>query len=134
MAVADAVVILWREGARVLAVRRAAGIARPGHWSAPTGRVEPGETQADTVVREAREELGVEVRPLRKVWQCATDDARFVLHWWLVEHVRGLLAPDPAEVAEARWVTAPEYLALEPGFAVHREFFERVWPQLVGAA
>jgi len=126
----DAVVIVLRDGARVLAVRRAAGVARPHHWSLPTGRVEPGETHARTVEREAREELGLDVRAVACVWECATDDASFELHWWSAAIVGGALAPDPAEVAEARWVTVEEYLGLTPGFPVHREFFEKVWPTL----
>lgn len=34
-----------------------------GLWSVPGGRVEPGETLADAVVREVREETGLAVRP-----------------------------------------------------------------------
>ena len=43
------------------------GTARPpelaGRWELPGGRVEPGETEAEAVVRECREELGTTVVP-----------------------------------------------------------------------
>ena len=126
----DAVVIVLRDGPCVLAIRRGAAVPRAGYWSAPTGRVEDGEVAADAVVREAREELGFDVRPLREVWTSTTDDGRWRLHWWLADVTGGELAPHADEVAEARWVTPAEYLALEPGFAAHREFFERVLPTL----
>ena len=126
----DAVVIVLRDGPRVLAIRRGATVPRSGYWSAPTGRVEDGEAATDAVVREAREELGLDVRPLREVWTSTTDDSRWRLRWWLAEITGGELVPHADEVAEARWVTPAEYLALEPGFAAHREFFEHVLPTL----
>ena len=45
---------------RLLVVQRAHEPGM-GRWSIPGGRVEPGETDAQAVVREAREETGVEV-------------------------------------------------------------------------
>jgi 8-oxo-dGTP diphosphatase len=45
---------------RLLMVRRGHGPAF-GHWSIPGGRVEPGETLAEAVVRETAEETGLEV-------------------------------------------------------------------------
>jgi 8-oxo-dGTP diphosphatase len=46
---------------RLLLVRRANDPGR-GLWSLPGGRVEPGESDATAVVRELREETGLEVR------------------------------------------------------------------------
>lgn len=45
---------------RLLMVRRGHGPAA-GEWSVPGGRVEPGETLAEAVVREVGEETGLEV-------------------------------------------------------------------------
>jgi 8-oxo-dGTP pyrophosphatase MutT (NUDIX family) len=125
-----AVAIVLRDGARTLLIRRGATLARAGWWSPPTGRVAAGETPAEAVRREAREELGLDVRALREVWRSSTDDGRYELHWWLADVVGGALVPDPREVAEARWVDLDAYLALAPRFEAHREFFERVLPSL----
>ena len=50
-----------RDG-RVLAARRTAPAELAGRWELPGGKVEPGETPEAAIVRELREELGVEVR------------------------------------------------------------------------
>jgi len=42
----------------------------------------------------------------------------------------GALALDAGEVSEARWVSAAEFLALEPSFAGDREFVSDVLPGL----
>jgi len=119
----DAVVIVIQRAGRIVAIKRAASIAKAGYWSPPTGRLEEGESQADAVRREALEEIGLAVIPVDKVWECLTDDGHWRLHWWLVNSEEEILHPDPSEVAEARWVTTAEFLHLSPIFDQHRDFF-----------
>ncbi len=47
--------------ARVLLAQRPANKSMPGLWEFPGGKVEPGETPEDALVRELREELGIGV-------------------------------------------------------------------------
>lgn len=47
---------------RVLLAQRPPGKALAGTWEFPGGKVEPGETPEETVVREVREEIGVETK------------------------------------------------------------------------
>ncbi|MFN4148633.1 MAG: Nudix family hydrolase [Rhodocyclaceae bacterium] len=55
-----AAVILRDDGAFLLG-RRAPGTFYSGYWEFPGGKVEPGETPGAALVRELREELGIEV-------------------------------------------------------------------------
>ena len=48
-------------GGRVLACRRAAHKGDAGRWEFPGGKVEPGESRQQALVREIREELGVDI-------------------------------------------------------------------------
>lgn len=126
----DAIVaVVAREG-RVLVIRRGPSVVRPGYWAPLSGRLEPGESQPDAVVREVREEVGLTVRPVAKVWECDTDDGSFRLHWWLAGVVGGELALDPGEVSEARWLGPGEFGGLAPTFEGDHEFFDRVLPGL----
>jgi ADP-ribose pyrophosphatase YjhB (NUDIX family) len=51
-------------GGRVLVTRESARSDYPGYWALPGGGVEHGEHPVDAVVREVREESGLEVRPV----------------------------------------------------------------------
>jgi len=116
----DAVVAILQRGGRYLVGKRSLHRpVAPGYWCPISGRLEPGETQADAVVREVWEEVGLRVRASRKVAQCDTHDGTTLLHWWLVElsedEQEARLAND--EHSELRWVTAEELERLEPAFA-----------------
>jgi 8-oxo-dGTP diphosphatase len=126
----EAVVGVIHDAGRFLLIRRADGIPAGGWWTPPSGRVEPGETQPEALVREMREELGLEVTPLRHIWTCPGSDGRFVLNWWLAEADDLATTPDPAEVAEVRWCTVDELRALSPTFADDVRFFAEVWPTI----
>lgn len=53
-----------RDGWRVLVLQRAVGTRCPGAWETVHGRLEPGERPEDGVVREIREETGLDVQRL----------------------------------------------------------------------
>jgi mutator protein MutT len=124
------VAVLRREDGRVLVIRRGPGAAMSGYWAPPSGKIEPGERQEETLAREVREELGLDVTPLAKVWESVTHDGAFVLHWWTAQVRPGPLTPDPREVSEVRWVTPADYHRLTPTFAGDHPFFDDVLPSL----
>ncbi|WOX08375.1 NUDIX hydrolase [Streptomyces sp. N50] len=131
MAQREAIVAVLRRADRVLVIRRGPDSARAGYWAPLSGKLEPGETQEEALVREVKEEVGLTVSPLSKVWQSDTDDGTFRLHWWTAtETGDGTIIPDPGEVSEVRWVTPTEFLTMTPAFAADREFFEHVLPGL----
>jgi 8-oxo-dGTP diphosphatase len=97
---------LLRDG-RVLAARRAAPEALAGGWEFPGGKVEAEESEAAAVVRECREELGVEVECQARVpgeWQV---NAVLVLRVYLAELVRGEPMPG-ADHDQLRWLSRAE--------------------------
>ena len=50
------------DGARVLCTQRGPTMSLPGEWEFPGGKIEPGESAEDCIVREIQEELNLEIR------------------------------------------------------------------------
>jgi 8-oxo-dGTP diphosphatase len=93
-----------REG-RLLAARRSAPPAVAGGWEFPGGKVEPGESEVDALVRECREELGVVVRVGALLG--TVTPAEFVLRVYRAALVAG--EPRPLQDHdELRWLAAHE--------------------------
>jgi len=90
---------------KFLVIRRAAGVRAPGRLCFPGGHIEPGETEAAAIRREWQEELGLDIEPVRKLWESVTG-WNVHLAWWFVKNTAPLeLTPNPSEVAEVLWYT-----------------------------
>jgi len=106
---------------RLLLVRRGRGRAQ-GAWAVPGGRVRSGELLAEAVVRELREETGIEgvCGNLIGVLELLEGDGP---HQVLLAHLVTLMeAVEPVagdDAAEARWVPLSDVadLRLAPGLA-----------------
>ena len=127
----EAVVAVITKVDKVLLIERAPSVRGSGCWAPVSGKVEPGESQEEAVVRESMEEVGLTVRPLRKVWENISSSGNYRLHWWLAEYVAGELALDKREASAARWLTAEEICRLDSTFEGDREFYQKVLPSLV---
>ena len=127
----DAIVAVITNGDKVLLIQRAPTVRGGGYWAPVSGEVEPGESQEAAVAREAMEEVGLAVRPLRKVWENISSRGTFRLHWWLAEYVGGELVLEKREVSAARWLTVDEICKMDGTFEGDREFFQKVLPFLV---
>jgi mutator protein MutT len=102
-----AIAIIAR-GGRVLICQRPPGGSFAGYWEFPGGKREANETIAKCLVREVREELAIEVRPVCALRTIDHDyPCRSIrLHPYVCDHVEGetqLLA-----CQAARWVQPPE--------------------------
>jgi ADP-ribose pyrophosphatase YjhB (NUDIX family) len=102
----SAAMILTRADGCVLLIRENYGARR---WSLPGGVVEPGETPWEAAMREAREEVGVEVTIRHLAAVCFVrhrpERADALAFGFTGEILRGQPAvADPNEIAEIAWV------------------------------
>jgi len=130
--VLEGIVAVIERRRRVLVIRRAQGVPFPGYWAPLSGRLEPGERQAEALVREVREEVGLVVRAGRKVWECPSSDGLYTLHWWVahLEDEAHDVVPDPREVGAYAWVEPAEFERLDPVFEADAVFFREIFPTL----
>ena len=116
----------------------------PGVWALPKGRIDPGETAAETAVREVREETGVEGRLVAKLgdvrytytakWEGASGERIFkIVSFFLLRAGRGRIGgiheEMQIEVAEARWLPldeAPRLLS----YGGERQMAAKAWERI----
>ena len=99
---------------RLLLVRRGRGPAQ-GEWSVPGGRVEPGETLAEAVVRELAEETGIEgVCGALIDWvERVGEDHHFVIFDFAVQILEPAEPVAGRDAAEAAWVPLDRVAGLQ---------------------
>ncbi len=95
------------EDGRVLLSRRKAGGHLAGAWEFPGGKVEAGEDPRDALVRELREELGIDVT-VGDVVECtfhhyADAQKSVLLLFFAAKRTTESPAPSALDVAEIRW-------------------------------
>jgi 8-oxo-dGTP diphosphatase len=93
-------------GGRVLAARRTEPASVAGRWEFPGGKVEPGETDAESVVREVEEELGVRITVDRWLPGEEPIGETYLLRVALASMDDG--EPTPTEHDAVRWLAADE--------------------------
>ena len=118
---AGAVVVRRLKGRWWLAAIRPGGKPE-GVWALPKGQIAPGDSAAETALREVAEETGVEGSLVGKL-----GDIRYVYTWkgerifkvvsfFLVRYRRGRLGDIPAafvhEVEDVRWLPFPDAIDL----------------------
>jgi 8-oxo-(d)GTP phosphatase len=101
--------VLWRPGHRESAPEVAV-IHRPRYddWSLPKGKVDPGETEPVTALREVFEETGHHVELGRRVATISypIEPRTKKVQYWSARSIGGSFAPNN-EVDDLIWLTAP---------------------------
>jgi 8-oxo-dGTP diphosphatase len=102
------------EGTSLLLIRRGRGVGA-GQWSIPGGRVEAGETVGEAVVRELREETGLDGLCGALLGWVERIDADH--HFVILDFVVDVLEPGPLvagdDAAEAGWFPLHEVAELD---------------------
>jgi 8-oxo-dGTP diphosphatase len=94
---------------RVLACRRAPHKADAGRWEFPGGKLEPGESLEQAIVREIREELGAEIVVTGELTMDDTlTGGRVVRLTCLRAELTGALPTASTDHDELRWVVPAE--------------------------
>jgi NAD+ diphosphatase len=127
--IAPAVIVLVRRGAEAL-LARGARSPRP-FFSTLAGFVEIGETLEETVAREIREEVGIEVKDVRYFASQPWPFPHSLMVGFTAQWAAGQVRPDEKEILEARWFQADELPTIPPRLSIARRLID-AWVDEVG--
>ena len=109
----DVVAALIWEGDRFLACQRPAHKARGLLWEFVGGKVEPGETAEQALIRECREELDVTVAPRDIFMEVIHEYPDLTVRLILFNAVIAAGTPKLLEHNDLRWITVNEIDSLD---------------------
>ena len=109
----DVVAALIWEGDRFLACQRPAHKARGLLWEFVGGKVEPGETAEQALIRECREELDVTVAPRDIFMEVIHEYPDLTVRLILFNAVIAAGTPKLLEHNDLRWITVNEIDTLD---------------------
>jgi isopentenyl-diphosphate delta-isomerase type 1 len=122
-------------GGRLLLQKRSLSKdTNPGRWDTSIGgHVAAGEPVRDALIREAREELGIDASGAVRLYSWLREgsfESEFA-ECFLLETVQEVL-PDPVEIDEVRFCSVAEVQAMV-GKGTLTPMFEEEWPMLLEA-
>jgi 8-oxo-dGTP diphosphatase len=99
---------LFDDAGRVLIAQRPPGKHMAGGWEFPGGKLDPDEQPLAGLVRELREELGVEIHDATPLiaYEHVYPERKVLLDLWLVRRFSG--KPQSLDAQALRWVTLDE--------------------------
>jgi len=120
--VSPAVIVRVRRGEEVL-LARSPGFPK-GLRSVLAGFVEPGESIEETIHREVREEVGIEVENLRYFGSQPWPFPNSLMIGFTADYAGGELEPQPGEIEDAGWYRADGLPQLPPRVSIARRMIE----------
>jgi NAD+ diphosphatase len=122
--IAPAVIVLVRRGEEALLAR---GARFPGaFYSTLAGFVEVGESLEETIAREVREEVGIEVKAPRYFGSQPWPFPHSLMVGFFAEWAGGEVRADGSEILDARWYRRDELPMIPPRLSIARRLID-VW-------
>jgi len=92
----------------------------PGLYSTLAGFVEPGESMEECVVREVREEVGIDICNLTYMASQSWPYPHSMMFGFHAEYAKGEIVPQPEEIEDARWFNLDELPQLSSKRSISR--------------
>ncbi len=102
--------IIQNSHGEYLCCKRGDWKSAPNKWEFPGGKPEPGESLEEALVREIREELGVEIKVLRQFDRTTTGEIDLVC---FVCDLVGVAPTESTDHSELRWVSEQDLSKLD---------------------
>jgi len=119
---APAVIVAITRGDRLLLAR--SNRHPPGRFSVLAGFVEPGETLEECLMREVKEEVGIDVKNIRYFGSQPWPFPHSLMIAFTCEYAAGDLVLEEQEIAEADWFTADNLPRVPPKISISRALID----------
>ncbi len=83
-----------------------------GYWATIGGRLENAESLEDCLIRECKEEIDVEVKPIKMILEINESEANHF--WYETKIISGVARLANDEHSEIKWFSKQEILSLNP--------------------
>jgi NAD+ diphosphatase len=128
--IAPAIIVLVRKGDLAL-------LAQGARFSAPfystlAGFVEAGESAEETLVREVKEEVGIDVGDLRYFGSQSWPFPHSLMLGFFATWRSGEIRCEPSEIVDAKWFEAGSLPMIPPRMSISRKLID-AWLADVGA-
>jgi len=120
--IAPAIIVLVRRGDEALLARAAKFTS--DFYSTLAGFVEPGESLEQTLVREVREEVGVEVGNVRYFGSQPWPFPHSLMVGFFADYAGGEIVVDGTEIVDARWFSAQALPNIPPKPSIARRLID----------
>ena len=117
-----AIIVLVSRGEEILLAR--APRFPPGMYSVLAGFVEPGESLEETVVREVREEVGIEVKDIRYFGSQPWPFPNSLMIGFTATYASGDIVIEPQELVEAGWFSKYNLPQIPPKLSIARKLID----------
>ncbi|NEQ24062.1 MAG: NAD(+) diphosphatase [Microcoleus sp. SIO2G3] len=117
-----AMIVLVSRGEEILLAR--AHRFPTGMYSVLAGFVEPGESLEETVVREVREEVGVELKNIRYFGSQPWPFPNSLMIGFMAEYAGGSIALEEKEIADAKWFHKDHLPPIPPRISIARKLID----------
>ncbi|RKH42364.1 NAD(+) diphosphatase [Corallococcus llansteffanensis] len=120
--ISPAVIVLITRGDQMLLARNAT-FPEP-FFSTVAGFVDPGESLEETVLREVKEEVGVDLKDLTYFGSQPWPFGRSLMVGFMAEYAGGDITVDGKEIAEARWFDVDDLPRIPPRLSIARHLID----------
>ncbi len=123
-----AIPLIQDSSGKFLLITRSEYPEHKNEWGPIAGHVRENESIEDALIRESREELSVNIKPIKHVTTLPQDIGQDIGHWWTCEIVSGEIKPNH-EVEKYQYFTIEEIKGLKLWPAT-KKFFDYYYSEL----
>ncbi|MCX6815049.1 MAG: NUDIX hydrolase [Candidatus Aenigmarchaeota archaeon] len=120
----DGISVVIKKDGKYMMIQQAKGRPFQLKWMAVSGAINEDETKEESVIRETKEEVGLDIEILREIATLKSDWKSENTHFFIANWKSGKIKADPREINKYGWFTYEEILELDLMPAT-KVFFEK---------